>query len=75
MTTRGLGPKDFDQVADFIDRAVDITVKIKKQLPPSSKLKDFKDLVGEDGSAFSEIADLKKSVVQFARQFPVIGFG
>lgn len=73
MTTRGLGKKDFEKIADFFDRAVKITADIKKDVK-GSKLKDFKSAVGSHGDSFPEIGKLKKDVVEFSRSFPVIGF-
>ena len=73
MTTRGLEKKDFAQVAKFVDEAVKLTIEIKKQVS-GTKIKDFKEAVGEKGDAFPQIADLKKRIVDFSATFPVIGF-
>ena len=75
MTTRGLQKKDFEAIAGFVDRAVHITADVKKQVQGGTKLKDFKETVGEHGAAFPEIQKLKQDVTEFARTFPVIGFG
>ncbi|KAI8828313.1 pyridoxal phosphate-dependent transferase [Chytriomyces cf. hyalinus JEL632] len=72
MTTRGLVEKDFETVTGFVVRAVEIAVALKGQAS-GTKLKDFKELVG-DGSKFPEIAALKKDVVEFSKTFPTIGF-
>ncbi|KAJ3294814.1 Serine hydroxymethyltransferase, cytosolic [Borealophlyctis nickersoniae] len=73
MTSRGLKEKDFAQIAEFIHRAVQMTQKINFEVK-GTKLKDFKEAVGEDGSSFPQIAELKKEVTDFATQFPVVGF-
>jgi hypothetical protein len=73
MTTRGLKESDFETVAEFVDRAVAITLDIKKTVA-GTKLKDFKDAVAE-GDAFPQVAQLKRDVVDFSQSFPVIGFG
>ncbi|KAF9437721.1 glycine hydroxymethyltransferase shm1 [Entomortierella beljakovae] len=72
MTSRGLTESDFDQVANFIDRAVNITKDIKDKFP-GKKISEFKDHVA-DGSKFAEIQALKKDVADFARKFPTVGF-
>lgn len=38
-----------------------------------TKLKDFKEALGE-GKKIPQIAELRKDVTEFARQFPVVGF-
>ncbi|KAF9898538.1 glycine hydroxymethyltransferase shm1, partial [Lobosporangium transversale] len=72
MTSRGLGEKDFEQVANFIDRAVNLTKDLKSKTP-GKKIADFKSFVG-DGSQIPEIQALKKEVAEFARKFPTVGF-
>ncbi|KAJ3413723.1 hypothetical protein HDV05_007626 [Chytridiales sp. JEL 0842] len=72
MTTRGLTEADFDQIVSFVDRAIKITINLKKQVQ-GTKLKDFKDFLGE-GTDIAEIQALKKDVKEFAKKFPTIGF-
>ena len=72
MSTRGLGKKDFEQVAAFVDEAVKITTNIKKQVQ-GTKLKDFKAALADGGSKYPEIGQLKKKVVDFSSKFEVIG--
>jgi len=72
MTSRGLTEKDFEQVAKFIDRGVQIAKDLKKKAP-SKLLADFKTFVG-DGSQIPEVQALRKDVADFARQFPTAGF-
>ncbi|CCG80581.1 Probable serine hydroxymethyltransferase, cytosolic [Taphrina deformans PYCC 5710] len=67
MTTRGFEAKEFRQVVDFIDRAVEITLKVNASAP-GKKLKDFKDHLGE-GEQFSDIAALKKDVAALSSSF------
>ncbi|CAG8787133.1 25561_t:CDS:10 [Gigaspora margarita] len=73
MTTRGFKESDFEQVAEFIHQGVQITNDIRKKVS-GTKLKDFKDYVGEDGSSEPSINELKKNVVNFVKEFPTIGF-
>jgi glycine hydroxymethyltransferase len=72
LTSRGFTEEDFEKVAEFFDRAVDITQGIKKQT--GTKLKDFKAALENGPSNYPELVQLQKDVVTFARQFPTIGF-
>jgi glycine hydroxymethyltransferase len=72
MTTRGLVGKDFELVADFVDRAIQTTKAIHSQVA-GRKLKDFKDTLG-DGKKFPAVEALRREVVDFARSFPGIAF-
>ena len=58
------------QVAEFVDRAVQITVKIKEK--SGNKLKDFRTYV--DTQDIPELKALKHEVEEFAKQFPTIAF-
>jgi glycine hydroxymethyltransferase len=73
MTTRGLKEQDFETVAEFVDRAVKMTIDIKKTVS-GTKLKDFKEAVA-NGEAHPSIAELKRDVVDFSQSFPVVGIG
>ncbi|KAF8063057.1 SHM1 [Scenedesmus sp. PABB004] len=70
LTSRGFVEKDFEQVADFVDRAVQIAVGLKATAGP--KLKDFRDFLATNTTP--EIEALKADVEAFAKQFPTIGF-
>merc|ERR1712232_1468928 len=64
MTTRGCTTKNFEQIADFLDRAIKIALQIQSE--KGKKLKDFElGLVGSKA-----IEELKKDVETFA-----LGFG
>ncbi|GFR45971.1 hypothetical protein Agub_g7443, partial [Astrephomene gubernaculifera] len=69
LTSRGFVESDFDQVAEFVDRAVTIAVGLKKQFP---KLKEFREALSKEVP--SDITSLKKDVEVFAKRFPTIGF-
>ena len=71
MTTRGLVEKDFEQIADFIDRTVSIASGIKKQT--GAKLSDYKQFIHDNINSLDEVQKLKKEVQQFAEQFPLPG--
>ncbi|KAI8469522.1 MAG: serine hydroxymethyltransferase [Monoraphidium minutum] len=70
LTSRGFVEKDFEKVAEFVDRAVNIAVALKAKAGP--KLKDFKDYV--DKNSVPEIQALKAEVETFAKAFPTVGF-
>eukprot|EP00732_Lithocolla_globosa_P004440 Lithocolla_globosa_v1_NODE_4098_length_1511_cov_47.152473.p1 type:complete len:472 gc:universal NODE_4098_length_1511_cov_47.152473:1428-13(-) len=68
MTSRGLLTSDFETVAEFLHRAVEISKKIQEK--SGKKLVDF--LAALDGNA--EIKELAKDVEAFSRKFPMPGF-
>jgi len=70
LTTRGFMEKDFVTVANFVDRAIKITVGIKEKT--GKKLKDFRQALETED--FPEITQLKNDVEEFAKSFPTIGF-
>ena len=72
LTTRGFQEKDFERVAEFFDQAVQITIQITDKTGP--KLKDFKTYLEANHQQMTELIKIKNEVVEFARQFPTIGF-
>lgn len=58
------------QVAEFIDRGVQITAVLKDRI--GGKIKDFRDVIGKDTP--SEIMDLRKDVEEFATSFEPVGY-
>ncbi|KAJ7514295.1 hypothetical protein O6H91_23G037700 [Diphasiastrum complanatum] len=73
LTTRGLGQKDFVQVADFIHEGVQIGLQVKG-LVQGSKVKDYLEYLDSENCALKgEILDLRKRVQSFACQFPIPG--
>ncbi|GFQ04277.1 serine hydroxymethyltransferase 4 [Phtheirospermum japonicum] len=68
MTSRGLVEKDFEQIAEFLHRAVTITLNIQKE--HGKLLKDFnKGLVNN-----KDIEELKVDVEKFSSSFDMPGF-
>merc|ERR1712048_391680 len=63
MTTRGLKEKHFEQIAEFLDRVVKISLQIQSE--KGKKLKDFE--LGLEGC--KAIDELKKDVEAFANGF------
>jgi glycine hydroxymethyltransferase len=72
LTSRGFVEADFHKVADFFDRAVQITIDVKNQT--GSKLKDFKAALANPApGAYPAIDQLRAEVTEFARSFPTVG--
>lgn len=68
MTSRGFKEAEFEKVADFLERAINITLDIQKE--HGKLMKDFTK--GLDSSA--AIAELRKDVEGFASSFDMPGF-
>ena len=70
MSSRGLGEKDFERVALYIDESIKICKEIQASLPKeANKLKDFKAkaLSGQ----VDRINELKKEISAWASAFPL----
>lgn len=72
MTSRGLVETDFEQIAEFLHRGVQIALQIQAQAP-STKLVDFLDLLAED-KLNEETKQLRADVEAFATKFGIPGF-
>jgi glycine hydroxymethyltransferase len=66
MTTRGLNESDFEKVADFIHRGIQIGLEVNKVGENSKKLKNFQSAVKEQNP---KIKQLRSEVTEFARKF------
>lgn len=71
LTTRGMKEPEFDNVAKFIHKGIELTLEITKISGP--KLVDFKKVIHADEGVAKKIADLKKEVEDFAKKFPLPG--
>lgn len=69
LTSRGFVEADFDRVAEYVDRGVQIAQDVKKK---TNKLKDFKDLLEKEEP--KALVELREEVEEFSKQFPTIGF-
>ena len=67
LTSRGFKEADFEKVADFLDQAVKIGLRLQAASGP--KLVDFAKAMGED----EEVKALKAQVNEFAKGFPMPG--
>jgi len=71
MTSRGMGEKDFERVAGYIDQCIKLSQKIQSELPKdANKQKDFKAKVA-GGGEIPEILELKKEIAGWAGTFPL----
>jgi glycine hydroxymethyltransferase len=73
LTTRGFKEDDFEQVAVFIDRAVQIAKDIKANTPGEAKLKDFVAFANAEGPSRADVQQLRKEVEDYAGSFPMPG--
>ena len=67
MTSRGLVEEHFVQIAVFLDRAVQISLRIQKEA--GNKMADFTPAAESD----AEVAELRAEVIEFSRSFPMPG--
>jgi len=73
LTTRGFVEADFERVADFVVKGINIAKALKETHGP--KLKDFREALADaPAGKFPEIDALRDQVEAFAAQFPTIGF-
>jgi glycine hydroxymethyltransferase len=70
ITSRGFKEKDCDQVFEFIDKAMAIATKIKKE---TKTIKEFSEFVDQHKNEFG-LKELRNEIVQFSSKFPTIGF-
>lgn len=69
ITSRGFLEKDCEQIVEFVDQAIQISLKVKNE---TKTLKDFKDLLLSNPEGFG-IKELKQKVESFSSKFDVIG--
>ena len=53
MTSRGLEANDFEQIVEFIDRAIKLSLKVKEKTGP--KVADYKKWLLENASKDTDI--------------------
>lgn len=77
LTSRGLGEKDFERVAEFLDRGCRIAVQAQDALLKSGDgkvlLKDFLKELEENAEIKQKIDELKSEVEEFASSFDMPG--
>lgn len=72
LTTRGLLEQDFEQVAEFLHQAVQLTLRIDSSIPIglSKKLRDFRLALKQFQV---ELNALREQIIDFASKFPIPG--
>ncbi|KAG6554383.1 hypothetical protein Mapa_004300 [Marchantia paleacea] len=73
LTSRGFTEEDFEKVAEYFDKAVQIAVKVKGATA-GKKLVDFKATLESNDSLKKEVEGLREEVEGYAKEFPTIGF-
>lgn len=71
MTSRTLKEADFERVADFFDRGIQIAVRLKAEC--GKKVADFKAAMDTHPPTVAAVAELRRDVEDFARRFPMPG--
>ncbi|KAH8245117.1 hypothetical protein KR032_004977 [Drosophila birchii] len=72
LTTRGLVEKDIEQVVAFIDAALKVGAEAAK-VAASPKIADYHKVLEENATLKAKKDDIRKSVVEFSRKFPLPG--
>lgn len=70
LTSRGFVESDFDAVAEFVHRGVNIALDVQAKLDPKAKMPEFRAAL--EGN--EQVKQLRKDVVEYARKFAPIGF-
>jgi glycine hydroxymethyltransferase len=72
MTSRGMGEADFDRIANYVHKCIELTQKIQAELPKeANKQKDFKAKVAGGADAIPEIKAIKDEIKAWASTFPL----
>ena len=72
LTTRGFDENDFVKVGEFIDKAVNLCIKIQDK--SGKKLTDFKNMSSNDPELKKDIEKLREDVEMFASKFDFTEF-
>jgi len=71
MTTRGLGEKEFELIADLIHEGVRVSLEAKC-LVSGTKVQDFTNFVlSPQFPVGDEVSDLRRKVEALATQYPI----
>merc|ERR1712232_1402376 len=73
LTSRGFLEKDFEQVARFFDRAVQIAIELSNT-EEGKKIKGFREMCSVGPSVHPDLVKLRQEVSDFACTFPTVGF-
>ncbi|GAB1296184.1 Serine hydroxymethyltransferase, cytosolic [Apodemus speciosus] len=73
LTSRGLLEDDFQKVAHFIHRGIELTLQIQSHMTTRATLKEFKEKLAGDERFQSAVAALREDVENFASNFSLPG--
>jgi glycine hydroxymethyltransferase len=71
MTSRGFTEADFEQVAEFLHRTIQIALDVQKAAK-STKMADFRTTLA--GQKWPQLEALKADVTALCRKYPTVGF-
>ncbi|KAM8814166.1 serine hydroxymethyltransferase, cytosolic [Rhynchonycteris naso] len=73
LTSRGLMEKDFQKVARFIHKGIQLTLQIQDDLGAGATLKEFREKLAGDEKYVKATRALRQEVESFASLFPLPG--
>lgn len=73
LTSRGLLETEFQKVAHFIHKGIELTLQIQKDVGDKASLKEFKEKLAGDERHREAIRALREEVESFASLFPLPG--
>ncbi|XP_058415540.1 serine hydroxymethyltransferase, cytosolic isoform X2 [Diceros bicornis minor] len=73
LTSRGLLEKEFQIVAQFIHRGIELTLQIQNDVGVKATLKEFKEKLAGDEKHQGAVRALREEVESFASLFPLPG--
>uniref|UniRef100_A0A8C7C7B6 Serine hydroxymethyltransferase n=1 Tax=Neovison vison TaxID=452646 RepID=A0A8C7C7B6_NEOVI len=73
LTSRGLLEKEFQKVAQFIHRGIELTLQIQNDIGAKATLKEFREKLTGDEKHQRAIRVLREEVESFASLFPLPG--
>lgn len=73
LTSRGLLEKEFQKVAHFIHRGIELTLQIQNDVGAKATLKEFKEKLAGNEKHQRAVRALREEVESFASLFPLPG--
>ncbi|KAJ6655925.1 hypothetical protein lerEdw1_004510 [Lerista edwardsae] len=73
LTSRGFLEADFQKVAHFIHKGIELTLKVQGDMNPKATLREFKETLLSDEKYQAPLKSLKEEVEVFADSFPLPG--
>ncbi|XP_015264828.1 PREDICTED: serine hydroxymethyltransferase, cytosolic [Gekko japonicus] len=73
LTSRGFMEKDFQKVAHFIHKGIELTLRVQNDMSPKATLREFKEKLVSDEKYREPLKSLREEVEAFAATFPIPG--